>query len=594
MSRLLARKARERKREALRQFVQRGASDASQITAGGSLGSIENPAYPLNGRNLSAWADGTWGNLALGDGVNEASAMRYATFLACVKILAESIAVLPCHVYDRKDDGSRERTGGTVEDLIHKEANPEMSAATFKETLQHHLVTWGNAYARIEFDEMQQPKALWPLHPSEVTPSRRDNGALVYVVDPAKGEKYTLNPDELLHVPGLSDNGVVGYSPIRLFRMSLEVGMATEQFAKSALENGAWSATALKHPELLDEEAYQRLRSDFHNRQGGVMNALKPMILEEGLDIQQITMPTDDAMFITLRKFEKRELAAIHRIPPHMLADLEGGASFASIEQMSIDFIRYTLKIWLVKWERELTRKLLSGTNFAEFNADAFMRGETKARYEAYKIGRDGGWLSVNEVRSLENMPPIENGDVYLQPMNMTEPTKDGANPPADATPEDPRSDVLRDVAGETIERTRGLMADVIGRLVTTERSRVQRIVSKDTPTDQKAASVRSFYEGREASLLGGVRSHAASMVAVAMKASNQNGEAPEVVADRLSTDAITNDIRAAVEELTAMIEAERDPMDALTLSGVRAVALSTRIADSVRDKYGIGGKDDG
>lgn len=355
------------------------------------------------------------------------SALQMIAVFGAVRVLAETLASLPLHVYRRLADGGRARAEDYfLYPLLHNQPNGEMTSFQLRETLMGHLALWGNAYAEIEYNNAGRPIALWPLRPDKMKLERR-NGQLVYVYTlpkPMVNGQYDIDllPQFVLHIRGLSPNGLVGYSPISLARQGIGLGLAAESFGSRFFGNDARPGAVLKHPNTLSGDAHERLIGSWETRHQGLEKSHRMAILEEGMEYQQIGIPPEDAQFLETRKFQNTEIARLYRIPPHMLADLDR-ATFSNVEQQSIDFVTYTMTPWLVRWEQDIERSLIPPsdrkTYFAEFLVDGLLRGDTGSRYSAYAIGRQNGWLSANDIRRLENMNPVDGGDVYLVPLNM-------------------------------------------------------------------------------------------------------------------------------------------------------------------------------
>lgn len=384
--------------------------------------SYENPAVPLSGANLSKLLGWGWGGHQTDAGpvVSEQTALSYGAVLACVRVLAEGVATLPLAMYQRgADGGRREVDEHPAQYLLKNQPNPEMTPAVFKETLQAHLCTWGNGYARIEWDGQGRPVALWPLAP-HVTRAERLLGSFELVYKTTwQNKQVTLDPAEVLHVQGLGFDGVTGYSPIGLMREAVGIGLAAEQFSSAFYQNGAWLGGFFEHPEALGDDAHRHLKESIESSKGAP-NAFHTRVLEEGMKWHQVTLPREDALFLGLRKMQRREVCAAFRVPPHMIADLEGGASFSSIEQMSLDFAMYSLASWLTKWEQEVTRKLgLAPSFFAEFNMDGLLRADGVQRADYYERMIRNRVMNPNEARLRENLAPYEGGDTFSAELNM-------------------------------------------------------------------------------------------------------------------------------------------------------------------------------
>ena len=352
--------------------------------------------------------------------VTPRNALTIIAVYAAVRLIAESVGSLPLILYERTADGGKRRaTQHPLYELLHDQPNPEMTAVVFRETLQAHLGTWGNAYAQIVRDRGGRVRELWPLRPDRMTVKRNAAGALEYHYE---GVQQPFAAEEILHIPALGFDGLMGYSPIALARRGLWLLLAAEEYGARFFENDARPGVVLKHPDKLTEEAYRHIKESWEESHSGVDKAHKPAILEEGMDIETVGLPPQDSQFLETRKFQVTEIARLYRIPPHMLADLDR-ATFSNIEHQGIEFVVYTLRPWLVRWEQAIRMRLLTPTErkryFAEHLVDGLLRGDIKSRYEAYNIGRNGGWLSANDIRSLENMNPIPGGDTYWTPMNM-------------------------------------------------------------------------------------------------------------------------------------------------------------------------------
>lgn len=351
--------------------------------------------------------------------VSERTALGYAPVFAALRVLAESVAQLPCLVYRRQGEDRERAREHALYDLLHSQPNLRMSAYEFWEVLVGHVAGWGNGYAEIEWGGDGRIVGLWPLRPDRMTEVRvGDDGRLRYVYE---GQHLTWA--NVLHVRGIGGDGMTGYSVIRMARESIGLGMAAERFGSTIFENGTTPGMLLKHPGVLGDAAYQRLRNAWEERHRGLSNAHRLAILEEGMGVEKIGIPPEDAQFLQTREYQVREVARLFRIPPHMLQDLER-ATFSNIEHQSIDFVTHTLGPWLKRIEQAAAMQLLSPAErrdyYVEFLAAGLLRGDTSTRYQAYATARQWGWLSANDIRRLENMNGIAGGDEYLTPMNMT------------------------------------------------------------------------------------------------------------------------------------------------------------------------------
>lgn len=373
-----------------------------------------------------------FGGSAAGKRVNERSAMQMTAVYSCVRILAEAVAGLPLHLYRYKEDGGKEKAlDHPLYLLLHDEPNPEMSSFVFRETLMTHLLLWGNAYAQIIRNGRGEVMALYPLMPDRMAVDRDDKGQLYYEyttsADDApisKGSIVRLKPSDVLHIPGLGFDGLVGYSPIAMAKNAIGLAIATEEYGSKFFANGAQPSGVLEHPGTIKDP--QRVRDSWMSQFGGSANSNKIAVLEEGLKYTPISISPEQAQFLETRKFQINEIARIFRVPPHMVGDLEK-SSFSNIEQQSLEFVKYTLEPWLVRWEQSIQRTLFSADEkkryFVRFNVEGLLRGDYASRMNGYAVGRQNGWMSANDIRELENLdriPAEEGGDLYLINGNVT------------------------------------------------------------------------------------------------------------------------------------------------------------------------------
>lgn len=357
--------------------------------------------------------------------VNEQTALRVTAYLAAVKIISETVASLPLFVYKRLETGGKARAPDhPAYEVLHNQANSEMTAYQFRETFQGHVLNWGNGYAEIERDGGGRIRGLWPLLPDRTWPERNPGtGKIRYRTTLPDGQQVLLPFENVLHVPGFGFDGLVGYNPVRLAREAIGLALATEEFGANFFGQGANPSGIIEYPGKLSDPAYQRYKQEIREKHEGLSKSHRIMVLEEGLKFHQVTIPPEEAQFLETRKFQVSEIARIFRIPPHMLGDLER-ATFSNVEQQSIDFVVHTIRSWLVRWEQAIRSKLFTVSErrqgvFAEFLVDGLLRGDIQSRYAAYAVGRQNGWLSANDIRERENMNPIEGGDIYLVNGNM-------------------------------------------------------------------------------------------------------------------------------------------------------------------------------
>ena len=370
------------------------------------------------------------GGSTSGKTVTERSAMQMTAVYSCVRILAEAIAGLPLHVYRYNSDGGKEKAiDHSLYLILHDEPNPEMSSFVFRETLMTHLLLWGNAYAQIIRNSKGEVMALYPLMPNKMSVDRDENGQLYYQylrsIDEVGGKSETviLKPTDVLHIPGLGFDGLVGYSPIAMAKNAIGLAIATEEYGAKFFANGAAPSGVLEHPGTIKDP--QRVREAWQSQFGGSQNSGKIAVLEEGMKYTPISISPEQAQFLETRKFQINEIARIFRVPPHMVGDLEK-SSFSNIEQQSLEFVKYTLDPWVIRWEQSIMRTLLTPEEkklyFVKFNLEGLLRGDYQSRMNGYATARQNGWMSANDIRELENLdriPAEAGGDLYLINGNM-------------------------------------------------------------------------------------------------------------------------------------------------------------------------------
>lgn len=372
-----------------------------------------------------------FGGTTSGKTVNERSSMQVIAVYACVRILAESVASLPFHIYERVGDDAKKAADHPLYPVIHDEPNPEMTSFVFRETMMAHLLLWGNAYAQIIRDGRGRVLALYPLLPDRMTVDRTAKGAIVYTYRSDTGESVTLGADEVFHIPALGFDGLVGFSPIAMAKNAIGMALATEEYGAKFFANGAQPGGVLEHPETVKD--FEKLRDSWNAKFQGTDNAHKVAILEEGMKYHSIGIPPEQAQFLETRKFQLNEIARLYRVPPHMIGDLEK-ASFNNIEQQSLEFVKYSLDPWVVRWEQAVRKALLlpaeKSRYFVKLNVDGLLRGDFEKRMRGYSIARQNGWLSPNEVRALEDMnmiPEALGGNDYHLNGNMVKLADAGA-----------------------------------------------------------------------------------------------------------------------------------------------------------------------
>ena len=387
--------------------------------------------------NYQQWVDlGIIDQTASGVSVTPMKALQHSAVYACVRILAETVASLPLIMYERLERGKRRATEHQLYELLKDRPNEAMTSFEYREALQGHLGLWGNAYSSVVYGPTGQVQELWPLRPDCMLQIVKLDGRWVYHYQLPSGETRWLDEFHVWHLRGMGSDGRIGYSPIRLMRHAIGLGMAAEEYGARFFSNDATAGVVLQHPKTLSDDAKNRIRESWEEGHQGLSKKHRMAILEEGMTAEKITIPPDDAQFLQTRKFQLQEIARMYRIPPHMLADLDR-ATFSNIEHQSIEFVIHTIRPWLVRWEQSIAQRLMLAKDraryFPEFLVEGLLRGDVVSRYEAYAKGRQNGWLSANDIRELENMNPVKGGDVYLVPLNMVPATSVSGDMPASA-----------------------------------------------------------------------------------------------------------------------------------------------------------------
>ena len=364
-----------------------------------------------------------FGSSTAGKSVTAKTAIQMSAVYACVRVISETIASLPLHVHQANGQGSRKATEHPLYRILHDEPNTEMTSFVLREVMLSHLLLWGNAYCQIVRSGRGHIIGLYPLLPDQMRVDRDSSGKLTYDYSTRDGKVVRLRLEDVLHIPGLGFDGIMGYSPIALEKNAIGLGLAAEEYGSKFFSNGATPAGVLTHPNTVKDP--KRLRESWNAAYGGSSNSGKVAILEEGMQFARISMPNNEAQFLETRKFQVTEICRIYRVPPHLVGDLER-ATFANIEHQGISFAVHTIRPWLVRIEQAMNRALFpekeKGVYYVQFNLDGLMRGDYKSRMEGYAIGRQNGWLSTNDIRELENMNPVseeEGGNAYLVNGNM-------------------------------------------------------------------------------------------------------------------------------------------------------------------------------
>lgn len=400
---------------------------------------------------------------AAGITVSGENAWKYAAFYGAIDLISRGVGALPWHLYRRVGEDEREKARNhPLYELIHTRPNPEQTAFIWRQTMQAWCLTWGNAYSEIERNGLDRATALWPLPSNKTKPKRDDDGELVYEV--RNPDPVIIPARNVLHIRTLGD-GLVGKSPVRLHAEAIGLGMAAQKAGAAFFGNGMRPSGALEHPGHLSEEAFAHLRQQKKEEHGGAENTGKLLILEEGMQYNQMAIPPEDAQYIATMVHQVRDIARIFHVPPHKLADL-ADATFSNVEEQNLEWVADCLRPWLVNWEQEAEYKLLRPSErpgyYTAFNIKGLLRGNSEARAQFYRELWNIGALTINDIRALEDMNPIEGGDTAYVPLNMvplseaenlaTMPPDTGGNDDGDAErTRKPLTRLLEDACGRIV-----------------------------------------------------------------------------------------------------------------------------------------------
>lgn len=358
----------------------------------------------------------------MGQAVTPLRAMQLTTVFTCVRVLSESMGMLPCRLYKKVGRNKEIADNHRLHDLLYVAPNDYMTAQEFWELLMVCLCLRGNFYAYKVY-ALGNVVELLPLDPASVTPKLNDDWTVEYQVNFKNGGLKTLSQDEIWHVRLFTLDGLNGLNPIAYARKCIGLGLDTEEHGTKLFKNGAVTSGVLETSEQLTDVAFNRLKTEFSENYAGLANTYKPMILEQGLTWKPTALNLEDSQFLETRQYQATEICGLFRVPPHLAANMEK-MTLNNIEHMGMSFVNYSLVPYMTRIESRIKVGLLSEkdrkTHYAKFNAGALLRGDLKTRYESYGKGIQWGWLSPNDCRELEDMNPREGGDIYLTPMNMT------------------------------------------------------------------------------------------------------------------------------------------------------------------------------
>ncbi|HCS50100.1 phage portal protein [Rubinisphaera sp.] len=417
--------------------------------------------------------------------VTEDTSLQLVTVRSCVDLIAQTIATLSLHGFERID-GERERIDEhPIARLIHR-PNSMMTSIDWLECLMNRVLLYGNSFDFLDYSG-GRPVGIYPLENNKVK-IIRPNGELLYQVT-INGVTRELEPYQILHCKGFSTNGIQGISPISHAARVVASGLSMDRIQQRFFDNGSHLGGILKHPERLSEEAKDNLRSQIESKHRGVDNAFRFMILQEGMDYEPLGLPQDQAQFVEQRKLNTLDILRIFHVPSHMMAVTEGSMSFASVEHMGISFYRNTIRPWIKKLEAEFNQKLWQESEksrfYLEFDPASLLRGDQKSEDESFRTGSQWGWWSINEIRQKKNLPPIENGDLHYRPLNYAPIEQD--NSPIVELEKDDSTIGETETDSENDDRSidlSELIEDAHKRVLTKEIKAIQRAVKKYEPAE--------------------------------------------------------------------------------------------------------------
>jgi len=468
-------------------------------------------------RNPDAWILGAVGGTATDSGISidEETALEWTALGAAIRILSQTVAQLPLFVFQRREDGGKDPVRDhPVYGLLHDSPNPEITAFDWRGMIVTHGVLWGNHYAEQVRSAGGELDAIWGINPDRVTVDRGRGGGIVYVVSNPGGGSRVVPASKMLHIPGFMTDGLLGRAMVDDHRQSIGLGLITEKYAARFFGNDASPGGVLRHPETLGAEAQARLKTSWESAHRGADNAHRVAVLEEGMEWQQVTIDNERAQFLELRQFQLNEVSRIVTgVPPHLYGDLTR-STFSNIEQQSIEYLLYGLTPWLKRIEQRMNMQLFTDAEraaglFVEHRVDGLLRGDSAARSQYYTSMWNMGVFSINEIRALENMSPIDEGDMRFVrldtvPLDMVREVKTPVAPPEPEPEPDEEEEEDEDEARQIEMRANlpqlrialvrsfeSVFRDATNRLVKREIAQIKRALDR-LPAD---ADIRAFLD---------------------------------------------------------------------------------------------------
>jgi HK97 family phage portal protein len=378
---------------------------------------------------------------AAGVSVTPENAMGHAAVFAAVRVLSSTIATLPLHVYRHSDDnGGKARLRRHPVNRLLSGPAPDMNGFQWKELTVVWLAMYGAAYYEIEYDGASRPIALWPIHPKLVTVERTKSGRKIYKVQ-VESDEIILKSDRVLHIPGMSADGLDGLSPLMTGKEAVGHAKAVDEYSSRFFQNSATPPLALRHPGKLTPVAKQNLKTSIQKENGGLQNAHRIFILEEGISIDRLAVDPDNSQLLQSRQYSVLDVSRLLGVPPALLGDLTNG-TYSNTEQQSLSFLTLSIEPLTRRIEAALNATLFGQDSdaFVEFKLDGLLRADVATRTQAYRTLYEIGVLSVNEIRARENMPSIEGGDTHYFASNNLQPVTAEMQPVTEPVTEAARS----------------------------------------------------------------------------------------------------------------------------------------------------------
>lgn len=500
------------------------------------------------------YGDDTYGTDS-GERVTGESALGVSAVYACVDLISRTVSTLPLQVFRRLPRGRETASDHYLYRLLHDAPNEEQTSATFRQVLAAHVLLHGNAFAYIGRDQAYRPSQLIALNPVDVE-VRRQGGQLDYLHLPTQRR---IPAYDMIHVLGLSMDGLTGLSVLRHHAETVGWSQAARKFSASFFRNGGRPSLAVQHPALLSDNAAKRLRDGVQKLYGGAGNAGRVLVLEEGAKADKLTITPDEAQFIETMGYSGHEIARIFRVPPHLIGYLDR-ATFSNIEEQSIEFVTHTIRPWLVRFEQEFNRKLISAAqyrdHYIEHRVDGLLRGNTQQRSQFYREMFNIGVFSSNDIRELENLAPYDGGDRYFVPSTMLPTDKIDARYAQQPPPNPAPGEEAPPPPGDGGRAARPLLLDLAGRIVRKDCRALRRV------WDKAAAEHRQQAVWDQLDKMLPEQVDAASPAAVALRTLGRDVDARDMLAQHVKrlTDALSAasvDWDGLEERLTAELEKE-------------------------------------